>query len=352
MIVYKKLSSLTSELGFSAKALYTLSNSIEEHYKSVKIPKRSKHPERFANSKEFKQKDECGESCDGGERGKDRECGETCDGGERGDVGEYGEGSEYRQLYVPDPFLMTVQRRINERLLAFEEISPYATAYRAGGSTRINAALHVGKPVILKLDIRHFFDHIIYPAIKENVFPYERYSVQNSILLTLLCTRKNALPQGAPTSPMISNIILREFDNIVGSRCEDVGISYTRYCDDMTFSGEFDPKETAAFVRNELGKRGFFLNDNKTGVARTGQKKIVTGIVVNEKMNVPVEYRRKIRQEIYYCMKHGVASHMERCGKGGSPAEYIRKLLGKVNYVLSVTPDDEEFKGYREWLKK
>lgn len=306
MIVYKELSSLTSELGFSAKALYTLSNSIDKHYKSVKIPKHSQ------NSKQ---------------------------------------NGEYRQLYVPDPFLKSVQQRINERLLAFEEISPYATAYRVGASTRKNAVLHVGKPMILKLDIRHFFDHIIYPVVKENAFPQERYSEQNRIMLALLCTRKNALPQGAPTSPVISNIILRDFDNIVGRRCEDAGINYTRYCDDMTFSGEFDPKETAAFVRNELRNRGFFINDNKTVVARAGQKKIVTGIIVNDKMNVPVEYRRKIRQEMYYCMKHGVVSHLEKCGKSGTPAEYTRKLLGKVNYVLSVVPDDEEFKKYREWLK-
>ena len=164
MIVYRELSSLVHDLGFPAKTLYGLSNQIAKHYHQASLPKAS--------------------------------------GG-------------IRSLHVPDKALKAVQRRINEVLLAPEPISPYATAYRAGCSTRINAMLHVNKPMLVKLDILHFFDSIIYPLVKEKVFPADRYSEANRILLTILCTYHEAVPQGAPTSPAISNIIMRDFDDTI-----------------------------------------------------------------------------------------------------------------------------------------
>lgn len=299
MIVYKELSSLESDLGFSARALYGASTHLHSHYRKTQIPK--------------------------------------------------GNG-EMRDLYVPDAFLKAIQTAIAEKLLVLEPISPYACAYRPGGSTLVNARPHVGKPVLLKLDIRHFFDHLIYPLIKEKAFPAERYSEANRILLALLCTYRDALPQGAPTSPAISNIIMREFDDTVGGFCKQRGIAYTRYCDDMTFSGDFDPKEVIAKVREELGKLHLFLNDKKTVIVREGQQKIVTGVVVNEKPNVSAAYRKKLRQELYYCRKHGIESHLAKTGDPNDAGAYLNRLLGRVNYVLQITPDNEEMQGYKNWL--
>lgn len=297
-IVYRRLSSLETDLGYSAKALYTLSNSVSAHYKSIGIPKRN---------------------------------------GER------------RQLLVPDPFLKAVQHSIAEKLLFFEACSPYATAYRAGGSTLINARPHVGKKVLLQLDIRCFFDKIFYPIIKEKVFPRGKYAENLRVLLTLLCVYKDTLPQGAPTSPAISNIIMRDFDNTVGIWCQRQGISYTRYCDDMSFSGDFDPSPVIALVGQELKKMGLFLNDSKTKVVRDGQRKKVTGIIVNEKINIPVSYKRKIRQEMYYCIKYGIQSHIEKCGIIGSEEQFRQKMLGKINYALSICKT-QELEEYRAWL--
>lgn len=299
MIIYRELSSLETDLGFSAKALYGVSYHRHKHYHPAKVPK--------------------------------------------------GNG-EFRELCVPDEFLKTIQRRIADRLLVYEEISPFATAYRPGGSTLVNAAPHVGKPVLLKLDIRHFFDHIIYPMVKEKAFPAERYSEANRILLSMLCIYKDALPQGAPTSPVISNIIMREFDDTVGAWCLSKGITYTRYCDDMTFSGDFEPCEVIQLVKNELGKSGLFLNDKKTVVLRDGQKKAVTGIVVNEKPNVSAAYRRKLRQELYFCQKYGLDEHIHRLGLDISAPQYAMQLLGRVNYVLQITPNNAEMRQYKEWL--
>ena len=300
MIVYRELSSLVHDLGYSGKVLYGLSNQITKHYHAVSIPKA---------------------------------------------------GGGTRSLHVPDNILKAVQRRINEVLLAPEPISPYATAYRPGCSTKINAMLHVGKPVLVKLDILHFFDSIIYPTVKEKVFPAERFSESNRILLTILCTYREAVPQGAPTSPAISNIIMRDFDNMIGRWCEKRGIAYTRYCDDMTFSGDFDPAPLIDLVRGELRNIGFLLNDKKTTVVHDGQQKNVTGLVVNEKVSIPAAYRRELRQELHYCMRYGIASHMEHTQIQESRGRYILQLLGRVNYVLSVMPNDNDCIKYKAWLK-
>ncbi|MBE6606057.1 MAG: RNA-directed DNA polymerase [Ruminococcaceae bacterium] len=299
MIVYKELSSLTNDLGFSVKALYSASNHISSHYHKAKILKKT---------------------------------------------------GEYRELSVPDDFLKSIQKRIVEKLLVYEEVSPYATAYRYSTSIIKNARVHLHNNTILKLDIRHFFDHIIYPVVKEKAFPKEKYSEENRILLSLLCLYHDALPQGAPTSPIISNIIMKDFDNTVGAWCKSKKIRYTRYCDDMTFSGDFNIREVISFIKRELGKMGFYLNDAKTVVARSGQKQIVTGIVVNDKLNTPLLYRKKLRQELYYCKKFGIASHLRQKSIDMSEREYILKLLGRVNFVLSVGQTNKEMQEYKSWL--
>ena len=301
MIVYRELSTLTRDLGFSARTLYAVSNQIGKHYRAAEIPAR--------------------------------------DGG-------------VRRLSVPDPLLKGIQRAIYEKLLFHEEISPYASAYRPGGSTRKNARPHVGAETVLKLDIRHFFDSVIYPLVKEKAFPASRYSESNRILLTILCTCRNALPQGAPTSPAISNLILRDFDNTLGGWCRARGIAYTRYCDDMTFSGRFIPEEVISHVREELEKLGLYLNERKTVCCGRGRRKTVTGIVVNEKLSAPRAYKRRLRSELYYCRKFGVASHLARQGEQLTEARYLDRLLGRVEYVLSVEPDNPEMLAYRTWLRK
>ncbi len=301
MIVYREIDSLASDLDCSARALYALSNTISAHYHPARIPK--------------------------------------------------GNG-EYRELTVPDEQLKTVQRRIADRILCYAAISPYATAYRIGGSPLRNALPHVGQPILLKLDIRHFFDKITYPLVKEKVFPDDVFSEPNRTLLATLCCYKDCLPQGAPSSPAISNIILRDFDWAVGRWCKARDITFTRYCDDLTFSGSFDPSAVKSFVAAELRKSGFYLNEKKSVVVRNGQKKIVTGIVVNEKAGVSAAYKRKIRQEMFYCMKYGVTEHMTAARLSLSPEEYYPKLLGRVNYVLSVEPQNGAFCGYKDWLVK
>ena len=301
MIVYRELSSLEQDLGISARTLYSVSNNLGKHYRKAKLPKKS--------------------------------------GG-------------YRNLSVPDEILKTIQRQISEVLLIHMPVSRYAKAYRFGSSTLRNAKHHIGKQVVLKLDILHFFDSIRYSTVKAKVFPEEIYAEPLRILLTMLCYHKDALPQGAPSSPAITNIILYEFDELIGQWCRDREIAYTRYCDDMTFSGSFDPTEVIRFARLELRKMSFLLNEQKTRIQRPGQQQTITGIVVNEKLSIPADYRRKLRQELYYCRKFGIQEHLQKIGLEIPEEMYRMRLLGKINYVLQAHPDDKDMLGARKWLQQ
>ena len=301
MIVYRELSSLEQDLGISAKTLYAVSNNLSKHYRKAKLPKKS--------------------------------------GG-------------FRNLSVPDEVLKSIQKQIAEVLLIHSPTSRYAKAYRFGSSTLRNAKHHVGKQVVLKLDILHFFDSIRYSTVKDKVFPEEIYAEPLRILLTMLRYYKDALPQGAPSSPTITNIILYEFDEQMGQWCRDRGIAYTRYCDDMTFSGDFEPSEVIGYVRLELKKMGFLLNEQKTRIQRPGQQQTVTGIVVNEKLSIPADYRRKLRQKLYYCKKFGIQEHLQKVGLEIPEDTYRMQLLGKVNYVLQVHPDDGDMHEARKWLQQ
>ena len=213
-----------------------------------------------------------------------------------------------------------------------------------------NARPHVNKKKILKLDIEGFFDNIIYSRVKDIVFYEEKFSEPIRILLTMLCYYRESLPQGAPTSPAITNIIMYDFDEKIGEYCTEKGVSYTRYCDDMTFSGEFDEKEIITLVKEELRKLGLFLKNRKTAVINSTKRQTVTGIVVNEKLNITKEYKKKIRQEIYYIEKFGLESHTKRQGIADSVG-YLTSLKGRIAFVLQTCPTDSEFLRCKNFLQ-
>ena len=298
MIVYKELASVERDLGFPARTLYGLTNNLEKHYHSVFIPK--------------------------------------------------SDGSK-RKLSVPDLILKRVQRSIADHILVQYPISIYAKAYKPGSSVQRNAQPHIGKKKMLKLDIEGFFDHILYSRVKDIVFCKEKFAEPIRVLLTMLCYYKDALPQGAPTSPAITNIIMYDFDETVGEFCSKRKIAYTRYCDDMTFSGDFDEKELIAFVKTELGKLGLFLKNRKTALIPTSKRQTVTGLVVNEKINVAKEYKKNIRQEMHYIKKFGLDEHLNRRGISDKQ-QYVQSLRGRIAFVLQAVPDDGEFIEYKRFF--
>lgn len=265
----------------------------------------------------------------------------------------HGRGHKNRKLSVPNAFLKMVQRRILERFLYTMEVSEYSTAYCKGKSLLDNAFPHVGKECVLKLDISHFFDSIdddmVYLVMKRLGL-----SIPATALLTHLCTYKTKLPQGTPTSPYIANLVMKQFDEKLENWCSECNITYTRYCDDMTFSGnkaDILSANVVGKVRRMLYRMGFSLNEKKTVFISSSQQQRVTGVVVNDKPTLSRSQKRSLRQEVYYCMKYGAAESINRRGLDISPDKYLHSLLGRIAFSLQINPDNSEMKGYFEAVK-
>lgn len=264
-----------------------------------------------------------------------------------------------RQLYEPDYLLKQVQKNILHRVLSQQPVSGYATAYRCGSGIRANALPHCNKDLIVKVDIEDFFGHITFDMVYRYAFPAIYYPPPVRTLLTHLCCYKEYLPQGAPTSAAISNLVLKPFDEHMGAWCGERSIAYTRYCDDITCSGSFRPGPVIGKLSGFLQAMGFYLNEQKTRVIRPGRHQTVTGLTVNRKVQVPAGYRRKLRKDIYYCRKYGAGSHLQRVGDTDYLPEgqagihrYLQSLLGKVNYILSVNPEDVYFCRARDMIRQ
>lgn len=283
---------LTASRKKQAALLYTLSNHAADHYRRVRIPKKN--------------------------------------GG-------------FRSLDVPDHLLKTVQKRILTQLLEQLPVSPCACSYRKGISLLENVSPHTGKRCVLKLDIRDFFGSITYMSVYSFAFPSEFFPPAVRTLLTHLCCLHDTLPQGAPTSPYISNLVMAPFDRHMINWCKSRGITYTRYCDDLTFSGDFNPKEVKSYTESFLLRLGFELNQNKTRFFSSSHRQEVTGIVVNSRPHLQKTYRRKLRQEWYFLKKFGPEEHLKHMGSCLSPDKYLQSLEGRIRYVLTIDPNDSEF---------
>jgi RNA-directed DNA polymerase len=254
-----------------------------------------------------------------------------------------------RSLAEPLPSLKDIQSWILVNILENVPVSKPAKAYIKNSSLKQNLVFHKEQAVVLKLDVKDFFF-----SIKRSWVEYflrsVGYSHYVSNLIGKLCTLEDSLPQGAPTSPYLSNLYMRKFDNRVWGHCRALKVRYTRYSDDLTFSGDFQPAEIIEFVNMELSELSLVLNDNKTKIMRRGSRQTVTGIIVNDKIQVDRKRRKAVRQQIYYIEKLGLQEHLKNIGN--TKGNYLGHLLGMVNYVLFINPDDQEFVRYKGYLGK
>lgn len=257
-----------------------------------------------------------------------------------------------REILSPDYILKKVQTNLLTNVLNDIPISKCATAYHKGANIIDNALPHLDQKIILKMDIKNFFNNIDFTMIYNKVFSNVYYPPSVKTLLVNLCCYYDYLPQGAPTSAAISNIVMKPFDDYISAWCEKKLINYTRYCDDMTFSGDFDVAHVKNKITSLLETMEFEVNTKKTQTLSRNKRQIVTGVVVNEKIQTSKTYRKKIRQEIYYCQKYGVQSHLSKTNRTEKIDRYLRSLLGKINFVLNVNPDDSEFINAREFVFK
>lgn len=264
-----------------------------------------------------------------------------------------------RKLCVPDEPLKQIQRSILKELLMLLPVSRYATAYFAYSKLIDNAAPHVGHRYLLKLDLSVFFGSIRFDMVFSAAFNTRLFSKQIGAVLTTLCCKDDTLPQGAPTSPAISNLVMKQFDDNFGSWCETKGFTYTRYCDDITISGNSSLYLAYLKASRWLTGMGFEVNEQKTHFLSNANRQIVTGLTVNEKISVPKDYKRKLRQELYYAQKFGIENVIIHKGLADfitdGKADIVRYkayLLGKINYILSIEPDNTYFAQAKTILNK
>lgn len=135
---------------------------------------------------------------------------------------------KYRTIYEPNSLLKHIQKQILVNILNNKSISKYAKAYHKGISLKDNVVPHINKDIILKLDIKDFFENISFVDIYNSCFPIEYFPKSVGMLLTYLCTYDDHLTQGLPTSAYISNLVMKDFDEVLGSWCEEKDIAYTQ----------------------------------------------------------------------------------------------------------------------------
>lgn len=244
----------------------------------------------------------------------------------------------FREISVPFPALLYVQRWIYSNILSKVAVSPYCHGFRKHRSIVTNAKWHVNRKELLKVDISDFFPSI---TINRVIWLFRELGYTNDVAFYLasLCCLDEKLPQGAPTSPCISNIICRGMDSRIVILSKRNNFHYTRYADDLTFSGERINAGFINLISTIVEESGFKLNDNKTRLYRGEGKRIVTGISVREKLEVPREYKRKIKQEIYYIKKYGLLDHLRKIKS--KKQKYCRSLLGRICFWLQIEPKNE-----------
>ncbi|GAB1151703.1 reverse transcriptase family protein [Shewanella algae] len=270
-----------------------------------------------------------------------------------------------RHLVAVDKNLKLMQQRLAVYFERAYPVSKYAHAfipkrskfaYELNSSPQIrptgvitNALAHTNKKVVISIDIKDFFPNITFPRVLGLLKskPYDLSNRQAAILASLICLPKGidenrGLPQGAPTSPIISNLLCKKLDNQLGAFSKKNGITYTRYADDLTFSTNnlkhISTSKIVEHVTNFVERNGFNINTLKTKVMYKNQRQMVTGIVVNDGLNLPKKQVDAIRATLH---------NLEHNYKSVSEAVYDFWLVKGKNAYDQFVPLDFYPGGYK-----
>jgi RNA-directed DNA polymerase len=205
----------------------------------------------------------------------------------------------FRQIAAPDPDLKQIQKTILRRLLDKLAVHPHVTGFQKGHSIVTNANVHVGSAVVVRMDIKDFFPRTSAKRVQK-YFQAIGWDKKAANLLCKLCTHQNGLPQGAPTSPRLSNLVNFQMDARLAGLAQKIGAAYSRYADDLTCSLKTEDRPAiAAAIRAAkmiLADYGYRLHQKKKlHIRRRHQCQKVTGLVVNEKVALPRQTRRWLR---------------------------------------------------------
>lgn len=259
-----------------------------------------------------------------------------------------------RLISAPRPRLKSAQHWILRNVLDKVEMHPAAHGFRKGRSIVSNAQPHVGAAVVVNLDLEDFFPSVIYPRVK-GVFRWLGYSEEAAIVFALLTTEFDRdeveldgttwhvatsprhLPQGAPTSPAITNVLCRRLDRRLVKAAGALGFTYTRYADDLTFSAKDRAAPVGKLLRQVhwlIEEDGLRVHPKKTRVLRSSRRQEVTGVVVNERPTIARSTLKRFRATLYQIEKDGPE------GKHwGASSNVLESIRGFANFVCMVNPE-------------
>ena len=236
----------------------------------------------------------------------------------------------FRRIDIPSERLKEIQKWILDKVLINMEVHECSYGFRKNRSIYDNAKLHVGKECVLNMDLKDFFPSISREDVF-NIFYKMGYNKKVSYYFSKLLTKEGRLPQGSPASPMISNIVAMHLDKRLSAIAKRYEAVYSRYADDITFSGKRNIKNMIPIVTKIIEEEGFHVNDKKTRFAYDYQRQEVTGLIVNKKVSIPKSYMKEFNKEIFFCKKYGVSSHLMKTNNHKS--FYKEHLYGKAYFV-------------------
>jgi RNA-directed DNA polymerase len=257
-----------------------------------------------------------------------------------------------RVILAPKRDLKALQRRVLSGILARVPVAPSAHGFVRGRSIVSNASAHTGRQVVLKLDLKDFFPSVTFPRVR-GCFISLGYSFAVASTLALLCTEYERqeferdgtryfisvgarhLVQGAPTSPALANLVAWRLDRRLSGLATKQGFIYTRYADDLTFSG--NDAEVAARLRAQATRiavdERFTVNAAKTRLTRRAGRQTVTGLVVNDALSTPREQRRRLRAVLHNASRTGLEAQ-NRDGR----QDFTAYLMGQIAFVHAANP--------------
>ena len=246
-----------------------------------------------------------------------------------------------RTIASPQNTLMAIQKTIYNRILLQVNIHPAATGFRKGLSIVNNVKLHLGKDDIIKTDLVNFFGTIQQEKVIK-AFENMGYPSKYSVILADLCCLYGRLTQGAPTSPALSNIISYEMDRKLTFLSHKYRLAYTRYADDITFSGnDTNPDFILPEIKRIVNEEGFSLNQKKTRYINRNKRKLITGISISsgKKLTIPKAKKREIRKNVYFVLTKGLAEHQKFINS--TDPVYLKRLLCYLSFWKMVEPDNK-----------
>ncbi len=251
-----------------------------------------------------------------------------------------------RIIRTPNPQLKTIQRRMLGLLSNLYVPHRAATAFVEGRGIVFNARQHTRKACVFNIDLRDFYDQIHFGRVK-GLLTAKPYSLSDDVarIISHICCVDGVLPQGAPTSPIISNMICKKLDRELSLIAKKENSFYTRYADDITFSFTSISDNCIYYkidgnyrvgdeIKETVQKNGFDLNDEKVRIQFFNERQIVTGLKVNRKVNVDRRYVRTTRAMLHALELNPQIAQIKYLAKNPQSTKKLHHVVaGRVNFI-------------------